>query len=112
MKRQNHYRASHAIPAYAYRQSFTPVPGASDAIRSARPVYEFAFTELGYFTEKAVQRIAKAMNGKTYMCFEVTSSNQAGNRTLIVRTSYSPDPDEVKKFFLTCALAELADRVS
>lgn len=68
---------------------------------------EYAFEELGYFTKSACEKIKEKMQGKTYMNFEITYSNFAGNCTLIIQTDYEAEPREIKNFFLNCALNQL-----
>lgn len=69
---------------------------------------EYCLDELGYFLESECENIAKALNGKTYMDFEVTWSNWAGNCTLIVATDYDGTEEEIKRKFIRCAFSELA----
>ena len=69
---------------------------------------EYVFTELGYFCESECKAIKEAMQGKTYMNFDVGYSNQAGNCTLIIATDYNATEQEIKNFFLACALGKLA----
>lgn len=68
---------------------------------------EYVFEELGFFTKSTCEKIKSKMQGKTYMSFEVDYSNFAGNCTLIVRTDYDAAPQEIKNFFLNCALNQL-----
>lgn len=65
---------------------------------------EYTFTELGYFTKSTIEKIAKVMNGNTFMNFEVGCCNMAGNCTLSIRTDYDAPEDEIKNFFLSAAL--------
>lgn len=67
----------------------------------------YAFHELGYFSEQAVKRIADRMNGKSWMDIRVTSSNEAGNHTLIVGTKEDVSQEELRELFLHMALNEL-----
>ena len=69
---------------------------------------EYIFPELGYFTANSIEGIKKAMQGKTFMNFEVKASNYAGNYTLIVRTDYDASEEEIKGMFLGAALEQLA----
>lgn len=69
---------------------------------------EYTFAELGYFTDSQINGIKKAMQGKTFMNFDIASANNAGNRTLIVKTDYEADEQEIKNFFLGVALDMLA----
>ncbi len=41
-------------------------------------IREYAFTELGYFTEQTCEKIKKVMDDKTFMNFRVSWSNFAG----------------------------------
>ena len=66
---------------------------------------KYAFEELGYFTESACKKIKEKMQGKTFMNFDITYSNFAGNCILIICTDYKEDPQEIKNFFLNCALS-------
>lgn len=68
---------------------------------------QYVFKELGYFLESECQAIKDALQGKTYMNFDISWSNQAGNCTLIVSTDYEDEPQEIKNFFLNCALSEI-----
>lgn len=65
---------------------------------------EYIFTELGYFTEGECKAIKENLQGKTYMNFDITWSNRAGNCTLIVKTDYDDTESEIKNFFLGFAL--------
>lgn len=65
---------------------------------------EYTFTELGYFTERECKAIKECLQGKTYMNFDITWSNFAGNCTLIIKTDYEETANEIKNFFLNCAL--------
>ena len=69
---------------------------------------EYTFKELGYFTEKECENIKKAMDGKTFMDFCVTWANKAGNCTLSVLTDYEDSTENIKRFFMHCALCEIA----
>ena len=68
---------------------------------------QVTFSELGYFTEKQIDAIKDELDGVSYMSFNVTSSNYAGNRTLIVSTDYEADEEEIKNMFLNCALSAI-----
>lgn len=68
---------------------------------------EYVFTELGYFDERQCEAIKEAMQGKTYMNFEVKWGNVAGNCTLIICTDYEDTESEIKNFFLHCALGQI-----
>lgn len=61
---------------------------------------EIIFEELGYFSESTMKKIQNKVNGKTFMNFQVTYSNQAGNCTLIVKTDYQcASKESIKNFF-------------
>ena len=68
---------------------------------------EYAFTELGYFTEKQIEKIKQMMEGKSYMSWHITCSNCAGNCTLVVQTHDDAEPEEIRNFFLHCVLGSL-----
>lgn len=68
---------------------------------------EYTFEELGYFTKSACERIKEKMQGKTFMNFDIAYGNFAGNCTLIIKTDYEAEPQEIKNFFLNCALNQL-----
>lgn len=68
---------------------------------------EYVFEELGYFTKSACEKIKEKMQGETYMNFDVDYSNCAGNCTLIIKTDYEAEPQEIKNSFLYCALNQL-----
>lgn len=65
---------------------------------------EYAFTELGYFTQQTCEKVKKAMEGRTYMNFKVGYSNCAGNCTLIIATDHEDTEEHIKNFFLACCL--------
>ena len=69
---------------------------------------EHAFVELGNFQDVEIEAIKRQMEGKSYMRFEIASSNWEGNHTLIVRT-HRPDTSEqeLTEMFLHCALSAL-----
>lgn len=69
---------------------------------------EYVFTELGFFSPMTCEKIKKAMEGKTFMNFKVDYSYCAGNCTLIVATDYEDTEENIKNFFLHCALEALA----
>ena len=73
-----------------------------------KTIREYAFPELGYFTEETCERIKKAMDDRTYMHFRVGYSNRAGNCTLIISTDYEGTEAEIKNFFLACCLCCIA----
>ena len=69
---------------------------------------EISFDELGFFTKRAIDNIKSVLDGKTFMDFEVISSNQAGNYSLglVVNDSDRSD-DDIMNFFLNVALSNL-----
>lgn len=69
---------------------------------------EYVFDELGFFTKDTCERIKAAMDGRTFMNFKVEYSNCAGNYTLIICTDYEDTEENIKNFFLHCALEALA----
>ena len=73
-----------------------------------KTIREYAFPELGYFTEDTCERIKAAMEGRTFMNFKVEYSNCAGNYTLIICTDYEDTEENIKNFFLHCVLEVLA----
>lgn len=68
---------------------------------------EVYFEELGTFTGKEIENIKKALEGKSYMEFQITSCCQYGNYTLGVRTFNKgvESKEELKNMFLHCALS-------
>ena len=68
---------------------------------------EYSFSELGFFCEQTLRKIKEKMDGATYMNFPVKWSNCAGNCNLIVTTDYDAPEQEVKNFFLHCALSKI-----
>lgn len=73
-----------------------------------KTIREYAFPELGYFTEDTCERIKAAMDNKTYMNFRVSWSNHAGNCTLMICTDYEDTEENIKNFFLAVALRQIA----
>ena len=71
-------------------------------------IREYAFPELGYFSEPICEKIKKAMDDKTFMNFRVSWSNRAGNCTLMICTDYEDTEENIKSFFLHVALAHIA----
>jgi hypothetical protein len=74
---------------------------------------EYAFTELGYFSERDCKAIKEKCEG-TFMNIKVCWSNCAGNYTLIICSdygsedmSYEESEIEVKRMFLHKALSAL-----
>ncbi len=69
---------------------------------------DYFFTELGYFSQETCEKVKKAMEGRTYMHFEVNYSISAGNCTLIISTDYEGTEAEIKNLFLACCLCCIA----
>lgn len=69
---------------------------------------EIYFEDLGYMTTTQCNNIKKVMNGKTYMNFEVIYSNFAGNCILGCKTNYEASESEIKKFFLSSLIGNMA----
>jgi hypothetical protein len=69
---------------------------------------EYIFTELGFFTVSQCEKLKQQLEGKTFMKFKIKWSNQAGNCTLIIATDYDETEQEIKNFFLSFALYQLA----
>lgn len=63
----------------------------------------------GYFTQYQCEQIIKKMQGKSFLRFEISYSNNAGDCTLIVRSN-TPGymPQELKNMFIYCCIGELA----
>ena len=68
---------------------------------------EYIFEELGYFTESQCEAIKKCMHGESMMDFDIAWSNFAGNCTLVIKTDYPESEQEIKNFFLHCALGKI-----
>ena len=68
---------------------------------------EYWFNELGYFTKETVENIKKNLDGATYMNFKVIYRNCCGNYALGICTDYEGSEQEIKNFFLACALTNL-----
>ena len=68
---------------------------------------EIIFTDLGYFTEKTAKKVQELMQNRSFMNFQVSYSNCAGNCILIVRTDYEASEEKIKKFFLNCLITDL-----
>lgn len=65
---------------------------------------EYWFNELGYFTKETVENIKKNLDGATYMKFKVIYNNCCGNYRLGICTDSEESEQEIKNFFLACAL--------
>ncbi len=68
---------------------------------------EYYFEELGYFAERECQAIKDCLQGYSYMHFDIAWSNHAGNCILVLRTDYEDTPENIKNFFLHCALGQI-----
>jgi hypothetical protein len=68
---------------------------------------EVYFEELGYMSKSTCEKIKGIMDGKTYMDFEVSYSNYAGNCTLICSTTYEASESEIKNFFLSALIQNM-----
>ena len=68
---------------------------------------QVVFNELGYFTERQIEAIKDELDMASYMSFNVSSPNCAGNRTLIVSTHYEADEQQIKHMFLRCAVSSI-----
>ena len=63
----------------------------------------------GYFSMQDCEKLKEKLSGKTYMQFEISYSNYAGNCNLIVSTSREDtDKKELLEMFVWYALSELA----
>lgn len=69
---------------------------------------EVIFEKLGYFTETEAKKLKAALQGRTYLRFEITWSNHAGNCILIVRSREICKEEDLKNLFLHCVLSLLA----
>lgn len=65
---------------------------------------EYTFEELGYFAERECEKIKECLQGYSFMNFDISWSNCAGNCTLVVKTDYDDTAENIKNFFLHCAL--------
>ena len=70
---------------------------------------EAIFTELGYFLEDECEAIKEELENYSYMNFKISWSRYACNCTLIVRTDYDTTKEELKTFFLHCAVSKIYD---
>ena len=71
---------------------------------------EISIPELGYFTKCEAIKLVKALNGKTYLRFEVSYGGTAGNYVLNVGTEEDTDPNNLKWVFISYAFSALAKR--
>lgn len=62
-----------------------------------------------YLTETNCKNIKEKFEGKSYMHFHISWSNEAGNCTLIVGTDYEESEEYIKDFFLFCVITSLTD---
>lgn len=64
----------------------------------------------GYHSQNTCEAIKRLMSGRTFMDFEVSYSNQAGNCTLCVSTVREDTSEaELRDMFTHCLLSEVAD---
>lgn len=68
---------------------------------------QYIFEELGYFCESDCKAIKEVMQGCTYMNFNVSWSNNAGNCILSVSTDYDDEPQNIKNFFIACVFSKI-----
>lgn len=71
---------------------------------------EISIPELGYFTKCEATKLAKTLNGKAYLHFEVSYGGTAGNYVLNVGTEEDTDPNDLKWMFIGYAFSVLAER--
>ena len=73
---------------------------------------EYSFSEFGYLSAQDCEALAIALNGKSFMNFNVKYSNYAGNCTLIVEADADDySEEEVKSMFMYVAMTTLAQIV-
>ena len=73
---------------------------------------EYSFTEFGHLSAQDCEALATALNGKSFMNFQVHYSNWAGNCTLIVEADADDyTEEEVKHMFLHVAFTTLAELI-
>ena len=118
-----------SIPFYEIREKSMEVPRSRSVRESRKPMSkrisveksgrevsesfgndgrrEYWFDNLGYFTEGAIDAIKSVADDKTWMRFEVISSNYAGNYTLGVVAPDSESHDHVFTFFINYLLTQL-----
>lgn len=70
----------------------------------------YTFEELGYFCESDCKAIKEVMQGYSYMKFNVTWFNHAGNCILNVSTDYEDEPQKIKNFFIACVFSKIRSR--
>lgn len=62
----------------------------------------------GFFTKKQCENLIAKLNNKTFYKWQISYGNFAGNCTLIVRSNYDEEIEELKDSFFHFALSELA----
>lgn len=73
---------------------------------------EYSFSEFGYLSAQDCEALATALNGKSFMNFQVKYSNYAGNCTLIVEVDADDyTEEEVRSMFMHVAITTLAQLV-
>ena len=71
---------------------------------------EVIMNELGFLSLQDCQRIKRAMDGKSYLRFDVSWSNCTGNCTLIVKTMVEGHTEkEIRGLFLGCLTHAFAE---
>lgn len=68
---------------------------------------QYTFEELDYFCESDCKAIKELMQGRSYMNFDVSWCNNAGNCILNVSTDYDDEPQNIKNFFIACVFSNL-----
>lgn len=68
---------------------------------------QYTFEELGYFCESDCKAIKELMQGQSYMNFNVSWCNHAGNCILNVSTDYDDEPQNIKNFFIACVFSKI-----
>lgn len=70
---------------------------------------QYTFEELGYFCESDCKAIKETMDGYSYMNFNVSWSNQAGNCILSVSTDYEDEAQNIKNFFIASVFSKIRE---
>lgn len=70
---------------------------------------EVVFDDMGYFFDSQIEAVKSALEGKTYMSFEIAAGIcGGGNYRLIVRTKREDTTeDELRSMFLHAMVSEL-----
>ena len=73
---------------------------------------EYSFSEFGYLSAQDCDALATALNGKSFMNFQVRYSNYAGNCTLIVEADADDYTEaEIRSMFMHVAFTTLAELI-